>query len=598
MAVDNSHGGREIADQLGPPDRSPSRRPSSPSVPDADADIMTQVLSTKSEEYRQLFRLPKDDVLIQDFNCALHENFLIQGHMYLFVHHICFYANIFGFETKRTIPFHEVTTVRKAKTAGIFPNAIEIMVGEKKHFFGSFLSRDEAHRLILEGWPQHSGDANKFIDPQDSMSENSGQDNALVMLESIKDSNPPTTADLNFADSLPAGFSEIQVNGVESVGCASLGVSSAWQLDDVDTPNVPEYFTMVAEAKFPISIEDFFHYFFSDDAIEFFQNFRRTCGDTDFRCSPWRRHEQFGHVRDLSFNHPIKIIFGPKSGNCRERQKFRAYRDRHLVIETSQQISDVPFGDNFHVEGLWDVEQDCNEENSCHMKVYINVAFSRKLLWKGKIEQSTQVECREVFGTWIKNAHELLGQRTLRKDQDVPSCTTDITQDNDIVSERLSKLGHLECSCVTMFSKRMPLPLPDFRNHCSRICGSMQETLRLSTFVVSIIKESCNAFCVHLKRQPNLHLTLALAFVAVSFLMQLAIILLLTKSPRIHIISQGNYINSLGDERSETIHWLEERVHHLNQEMQMMESRLERMRHEYMFLRTHLQDLYMHRTER
>lgn len=23
-----------------------------------------------------------------------------QGHMYLFVHHICFYSNIFGFETK------------------------------------------------------------------------------------------------------------------------------------------------------------------------------------------------------------------------------------------------------------------------------------------------------------------------------------------------------------------------------------------------------------------------------------------------------------------------------------------------------------------
>lgn len=33
---------------------------------------------------------------------------------------------------QKTIPFHEVTCVRKAKTAAIFHNAIEIVSGEKK----------------------------------------------------------------------------------------------------------------------------------------------------------------------------------------------------------------------------------------------------------------------------------------------------------------------------------------------------------------------------------------------------------------------------------------------------------------------------------
>ncbi|XP_039118507.1 protein VASCULAR ASSOCIATED DEATH 1, chloroplastic-like [Dioscorea cayenensis subsp. rotundata] len=63
-----------------------------------DAEILA--MSTRSEEYRLLFRLPPDEVLVQDFNCALQENILLQGHMYLFLHHICFYSNIFGFETK------------------------------------------------------------------------------------------------------------------------------------------------------------------------------------------------------------------------------------------------------------------------------------------------------------------------------------------------------------------------------------------------------------------------------------------------------------------------------------------------------------------
>ena len=67
--------------------------------------------------------------------------------------------------------------------------------------------------------------------------------------------------------------------------------------------------------------------------------------------------------------------------------------------------------------------------------------------------------------------------------------------------------------------------------------------------------------------------------------------ILLTRTPVIHVIPQGNYINNLGREKEEMINWMNERVGYLNREMQMMESRLERMRHEFMYLRKHLQDL-------
>lgn len=36
------------------------------------------------------------------------------------------------FVLQKIIPFHEVTSVKRAKTAGIFPNAIEIFAGGKK----------------------------------------------------------------------------------------------------------------------------------------------------------------------------------------------------------------------------------------------------------------------------------------------------------------------------------------------------------------------------------------------------------------------------------------------------------------------------------
>lgn len=46
-------------------------------------------------------------------------------------------------DIQKIIPFHEVTSVRRAKTAGIFPNAIEISAGGKK------VVLDSAYHFLL-----------------------------------------------------------------------------------------------------------------------------------------------------------------------------------------------------------------------------------------------------------------------------------------------------------------------------------------------------------------------------------------------------------------------------------------------------------------
>ncbi|KAF6143915.1 hypothetical protein GIB67_001709 [Kingdonia uniflora] len=238
--------------------------------------------------------------------------------MYLFVHYICFYSNKFGFDKKKIVPFDDVTSVRKAKTTAIFPNAIEISTGEKKHFFASFLSRDEAFQLIVEGWElHHSNSVEARIYREDSKVELRSQEDGHIVFKRLKTVSQPS-------------------NDVASVD------------------------------------------------------------------------------RNRGVHHPIKIYFGEKSGRCQEVQKFRVYRSSHLFIETSQEVSEVPYGDYFHVEGLWDVENDGDEINkSCILRVYTNVVFSKKTMWKGKIEQSAVEECREAYAHWLNHAHELLKQRSL-----------------------------------------------------------------------------------------------------------------------------------------------------------------------------------------
>lgn len=98
---------------------------------------------------------------------------------------------------QKVIPFSEITSVKRAKTAGIFPNAIEIICGGRKvvvlsmhissmclfmcsaiissillylliwqFFFASFLSRDEAFKLIDDGWVQHGNGAKEITEQQ------------------------------------------------------------------------------------------------------------------------------------------------------------------------------------------------------------------------------------------------------------------------------------------------------------------------------------------------------------------------------------------------------------------------------------------------
>ncbi|XP_043717212.1 protein VASCULAR ASSOCIATED DEATH 1, chloroplastic-like [Telopea speciosissima] len=573
---------------------------------DVDNQYITIQAAVKSEEYRQLFHLPPEEVLVQDFNCALQDNFLLQGHMYLFVHHICFYSNIFGFETKKIIPINEVTCVRKAKTAAIFPNAIEIVAGGKKHFFASFLSRDEAYKLILDGWTQHGIGGKVALDHLDSKSESGSQDNTLVIVE--KGFKQPVS-DLQSLErnksahisedymllsneegdlSSSMRFSEAEENGEEAepvvnTECLSSREPLKLKLEDADAPKIPETYTMVAESKFPVQVEDFFNLFFSDDAVEFTELFHKNCGDKAFRCTSWSEHEQFGHARDMSFQHPIKLYFGARYGNCQQLQKFRIYKDSHLVIETSQEINDVPYGDCFHVEGLWDVEKDGDKGNtSCILHVYIRVQFSKKTMWKGKIEQSTIAECREAYTIWIKTAHERVKQKNVAKLEE--SCHDANATQNDAQLETHAKTdapseGLHDVSKLTEESNS--------KDGDTQFQGLLQGSSNGTT----LFGESLATLCSYLKSQSHFPLVLFATSVLILLLMQLSIVVLLTRAPQVHVISQVDYMNGVTsgiENKAADVAWLEKRVHHLKDEMLMVEARLERMRHEHELLKAQL----------
>ncbi|XP_010479343.1 PREDICTED: protein VASCULAR ASSOCIATED DEATH 1, chloroplastic-like [Camelina sativa] len=558
----------------GSPDRhDPST--SSPSPSRGGGDNNQSEVMSRSEEYRQLFRLPAEEVLVQDFNCACQESILLQGHMYLFIHYICFYSNIFGYETKKIIPFAEISCVKRAKTAGIFPNAIEILAGGKKYFFASFLSRDEAFKLIHDGWLEYGTAVKPDGDFQDSLSESKNQVNDGVVKRALSSIDLANELDIPLRDenlhlSGSSSFSVISQNGVspssvqrsgepvEDIMASSSANTFNWKPEDINAPKLSSDFTKVAEAKFSIPVEEFFRLFFSDGAVSFVESFHKNCGDKEFRCTSWQPHEKLGHTRNVSFQHPIKIYFGAKFGGCQESQKFRMYRDSHLVIETSQEISDVPYADYFTVEGVWDVKRDCRDSiEGCVLDVYLNVAFSKRTVWKGKIVHSTLEECREAYAHWIRMAHELLKQKKLENQKG-----------NKLIEDGV------------------PLAVKE------ETVSECEEERKVEMVGGGVVKKSLSEVWVNLtsfvKRQSGTRQVIVIAF-AVILLMQVTIVVLLKKGGGGQVEYHERYDDYSGHGAS--LGWLEKRMHFLREEMMMVEDRLQRMRQDHAALKAQFHHL-------
>lgn len=112
----------------------------------------THKKSRSEMELSRCFENANTESLLKQYSCAWHNNnILVQGHMYITCHHVCFYSNLF-WETKLAIKFKDITRIMKQKTALVVPNAITVTTPEKEYFFTSFLHRNNAYTVLQSVW--------------------------------------------------------------------------------------------------------------------------------------------------------------------------------------------------------------------------------------------------------------------------------------------------------------------------------------------------------------------------------------------------------------------------------------------------------------
>ena len=65
-------------------------------------------------------------ITFSEYSCAIQKDILVHGRLYATVNYLCFYANIFRWETSIALKWKDVNGLTKEKTALVIPNAIQV----------------------------------------------------------------------------------------------------------------------------------------------------------------------------------------------------------------------------------------------------------------------------------------------------------------------------------------------------------------------------------------------------------------------------------------------------------------------------------------
>ncbi|KYQ89324.1 GRAM domain-containing protein [Tieghemostelium lacteum] len=136
----------------------------------------------KSNPYIKKFKLPSNEILLNDYSAALFRQILLHGKLYIFTNYICFESKIFGIKTTEIIQIKDITQIKK-KSRKFKYIGIEVETNSAKHIFASFVSRDKTYQDLLAVWKDITGESHDDASSQSIDDDNDDESNSSVVFE-------------------------------------------------------------------------------------------------------------------------------------------------------------------------------------------------------------------------------------------------------------------------------------------------------------------------------------------------------------------------------------------------------------------------------
>uniref|UniRef100_A0A8D3E6T3 GRAM domain containing 1A n=1 Tax=Scophthalmus maximus TaxID=52904 RepID=A0A8D3E6T3_SCOMX len=334
-------------------------------LPVLTPQVLSPTYKQRNEDFRKLFKkLPDTERLIVDYSCALQKDILLQGRLYLSENWLCFYSNIFRWETTITILLKDVTSMTKEKTAKLIPNAIQISTDNEKHFFTSFGARDRSFMMIFRLWQ------NALLDKSLSPKElwhivHQCYGTELGLTSEDDDYVSPTAEHMNEGgDSLSESANHMLPPPNASLGnLSSLDITNDEELptdpsNSSDTQEESEVESFCADlsgrlhinAAVRMSVDKLHDLLFSADT-HFIQHLFSQRHFTDLWVGEWQQDSSSGITsRVLSYTIALNNPLGPKTAPVVETQTLHksSARGECFVVDSEVITSGIPYQDYFY----------------------------------------------------------------------------------------------------------------------------------------------------------------------------------------------------------------------------------------------------------
>ncbi|XP_054272551.1 protein Aster-B-like [Macrosteles quadrilineatus] len=388
---------------------------------------------SKCEDFKRIFKeLPSDERLIVDYSCAVQRDILIHGRLYASQNFLCFYANIFRWETQITVRWRDITSLTKEKTALVIPNAILVQTESERYFFASFATRDKTYLMLFRIW-QHALMDQPMPVPElwhwvhvcygEELGLSTDDEDYASSMAVVGGKLPSTLTSDSFFEESTQGPKKRQegrempvpgeaVNGAMSGAGDNLPDLSdssdteddrntvpkeSSRLDPVVCPLTHEGKLLLKEVL-PGNVNDLFTLLFTFN--DFNKNLMESMKYTDINVADWEENSDTAlKMRIITLTVPVHQPVGPKTCKVTETQVMQACsRPGELyVIEVEAVNSGVPYCDSFYVAThyclTWTSESETTFTVHCQLKY-------RKSVWgfvKGFIEKNVWAGLEEFY---------------------------------------------------------------------------------------------------------------------------------------------------------------------------------------------------------
>uniref|UniRef100_A0A8C6VSD9 GRAM domain containing 1C n=1 Tax=Naja naja TaxID=35670 RepID=A0A8C6VSD9_NAJNA len=398
--------------------------------------ISSSTYKYRNEEFKKQFsHLPDLERLIVDYACALQKDILLQGRLYLSENWICFYSNIFRWETMISIALKDITFMTKEKTARLIPNAIQIATEGEKFFFTSFSARDRTYLNIFRLWQNallekkltkqefwqlvhqsYGAELGLNIEEMESIyssSEENGQLRSNLSDESGDKEPAKAVGVVQESTALNEVETEF-LTGNSLLECRQFQLLE-YILSDVtvteflicvlnSSPIAEEailereiHGKLVINRIFCIGADKMFEMLFTNS--HFMQTYLRTRNITDFVSTSWNQDNRGNQLRTLTYTIILNNPLIGKFTTATEKQVLhkRSHKGRSYQVDTEVVTHDVPYHDYFYTVNSFSISHMSSQK--CRLRISSDVKYKKQPwgLVKNIIEKNTWGGIQENF---------------------------------------------------------------------------------------------------------------------------------------------------------------------------------------------------------